>query len=166
MKVHISQWLLKLLVPCDLSRGAMSRGQTMLSEVQKSSMGLCTTWLPRAVGLQPIDKKELSWGTARKSSSILAESKYRKSQGHLISYLTRNRPMIPAYAVRREWGLRHSSHRGEKSHDLIVAERQKHNGMSWSKDGSVALASVTALKKNKEYKKWFQEGEIEFKLAS
>jgi hypothetical protein len=38
--------------------------------------------------------------------------------------------------------------------------------MSWSKDGSVALASVTALKKNKEYKKWFQEGEIEFKLAS
>jgi hypothetical protein len=34
---------LKLLVPCDLSRGAMSRGQTMLSEVQKSSMGLCTT---------------------------------------------------------------------------------------------------------------------------
>ncbi len=86
--------------------------------------------------------------------------------GHLISYLTRNRPMIPAYAVRRELGLRNSSNRGEKSHDLIVAERQKHNGMSWSKDGSVALASVTALKKNKEYKKWFQEEEIEFKLVS
>ena len=74
--------------------------------------------------------------------------------------------MIPAYAVRRELGLRHSSNRGEKSNDLIVAERQKHNGMSWSKDGSVALASVTALKKNKEYKKWFQEEEIEFKLVS
>lgn len=86
--------------------------------------------------------------------------------GHLISYLTRNRPMIPAYAVRRELGLRNSSNRGEKSNDLIVAERQKHNGMSWSKCGSVALASVTALKKNKEYKKWFQEGELEFKLAS
>ena len=86
--------------------------------------------------------------------------------GHLISYLTRNRPMIPAYAVRRELGLRNSSNRGEKSNDLIVAERQKHNGMSWSKDGSVALASVTALKKNKEYKKWFQEEEIEFKLVS
>ncbi len=86
--------------------------------------------------------------------------------GHLISYLTRNRPMIPAYAVRRELGLRNSSNRVEKSNDLIVAERQKHNGMSWSKCGSVGLASVTALKKNKEYKKWFQEGEIEFKLAS
>jgi hypothetical protein len=30
----------------------------------------------------------------------------------------------------------------------------------------VALASVTALKKNKEYKQWFQEEEIEFKLVS
>ncbi|MFQ5652599.1 MAG: hypothetical protein ACE5IY_21920 [bacterium] len=85
---------------------------------------------------------------------------------HLISYLERNRPMIPAYAVRRALGLRNSSNRGEKSNDLIVADRQKHNGMSWSQSGSVALASVTALKKNNEYKKWFQEGEIEFKLAS
>src|SRR6266545_4073314 len=80
MKVHISQWLLTLLVPCDLSRGAMSRGQTMLSEVQRPSMGLCMMQLSRAVGLQPIEKKELSWDIARKSSSILAESKYRKSQ--------------------------------------------------------------------------------------
>ena len=86
--------------------------------------------------------------------------------GHLISYLPRNRPMIPAYAVRRELGLRHASDRGEQSHDLIVAERQKHNGMRWSKSGSVAFASVTALKKNKEYKKWVQEEEIEFKLVS
>jgi len=52
----------------------------MLSEVQKPSMGLCMTRLPRVVELQPIEKKELSWGIARKSSSILAESKYRKSQ--------------------------------------------------------------------------------------
>ncbi len=74
--------------------------------------------------------------------------------------------MIPAYAVRRELGLRNSSNRGEKSNDLIVSERKKHNGMSWTKSGSVALASVTSLKKNKEYKKWFQERKIEFKLAS
>ncbi len=74
--------------------------------------------------------------------------------------------MIPVYAVRRELGLRNSSNRGEKANDLLVAERQKHKGMSWSKSGSVALASVTALKKNKIYKKWFQEREIEFKLVS
>ncbi len=98
----------------------------------------------------------------------LSESqiKNEKELHHLIGYLEKNRPMIPAYAVRRELGLRNSSNRGEKANDLIVADRQKHNGMSWSKSGSVALASVTALKKNKEYKKWFQEGELEFKLAS
>ena len=85
---------------------------------------------------------------------------------HLITYLSKNRPMIPVYAVRRELGLRNSSNRGEKANDLLVAQRQKHNGMSWSKSGSVALASVTALKKNKTYKKWFQERKLEFKLAS
>jgi hypothetical protein len=95
-----------------------------------------------------------------------AQIKNSEEIGQVMSYLTRNRPMIPAYAVRRELGLRHSSNRGEKSHDLIVAERQKHNGMRWSQGGSVALASVTALKKNKEYKQWFQEEEIEFKLVS
>jgi hypothetical protein len=38
--------------------------------------------------------------------------------------------------------------------------------MSWSQSGSIALASVTALKQNQEYKKWFQEGQLEFKLAA
>ena len=85
---------------------------------------------------------------------------------HLMTYLGRNRVMIPVYAVRRELGLRNSSNRGEKANDVLVAARQKHNGMSWSKSGSVALASVTALKKNKTYKTWFQERKIEFKLVS
>ena len=85
---------------------------------------------------------------------------------HLMTYLGKNRPMIPVYAVRRELGLRNSSNRGEKANDLLVAARQKHNGMSWSKSGSVALASVTALKKHKTYKTWFQERKLEFKLVS
>ena len=85
---------------------------------------------------------------------------------HLMSYLERNRGMIPVYAVRRELGLRNSSNRGEKANDLLVAARQKHNGMSWSKTGSVALAYVTALKKNQTYKTWFRKRELEFKLVS
>ena len=85
---------------------------------------------------------------------------------HLIQYLAKNRPMIPVYAVRRELGLRNSSNRGEKANDLLVANRQKHNGMSWSPSRSVALASVTALKKNREYHKWFRERKIAFTLAS
>jgi len=61
--------------------------------------------------------------------------------------------------------LRNSSNIGEKANDLLVSDRQKHNGMSWSKVGSVALASLTALVKNCEYKKWFETKTIEFKLV-
>lgn len=95
-----------------------------------------------------------------------AEIKNEDERMHLVQYLAKNRPMIPVYAVRRELGLRNSSNRGEKANDLLVAERQKHNGMSWSPSGSVALASVTALKHNREYHKWFRERKIAFTLQS
>jgi hypothetical protein len=54
--------------------------------------------------------------------------------------------MIPCYALRKAFGLCNSSAIGEKINDLIVSNRQKHNGMSWSKKGSLALASLTAAK--------------------
>lgn len=92
--------------------------------------------------------------------------KNTKELEHLIIYLKKNTPMIPAYSVRKELGLRNSSNRGEKANELLVAHRQKKNGMSWSKSGSVSLASITALSKNKEYERWFESGEIEFKLAA
>lgn len=90
----------------------------------------------------------------------------KKEIDHLISYLQKNRVMIPAYSVRKKVGLRNSSNRGEKANDLVVAHRQKNNGMSWAKAGSVGLASITALARNNEYHRWFEDGEIEFKLAS
>ncbi len=84
----------------------------------------------------------------------------------LISYFERNKIYIPCYALRKDLGLCNSSALGEKMNDLIVANRQKHNGMSWSKKGSVALATVTSIKRNKEYKKWFEEKNLKFKLAA
>lgn len=82
----------------------------------------------------------------------------------LIASLQRNRPYIPCYAVRKELGLRNSSNIGEKMNDLVVSERQKHNGMSWSVSGSVALASITTVIRNKEQDLWFEKGQLEFKL--
>ena len=72
----------------------------------------------------------------------------------LIGYFERNRNYIPCYAMRKSLGLRNSSNKAEKSNDLLVASRKKHNGMSWSKDGSVALATISALYKNNEQKSW------------
>jgi hypothetical protein len=89
-----------------------------------------------------------------------------KALDELLAYLRRNRPYIPCYAVRKELGLRNSSNIGEKMNDLVVSDRQKHNGMSWSKEGSVALASITALIRNHEYALWFEQGDIAFKLAA
>jgi len=95
-----------------------------------------------------------------------ADIKNRAAIEKLKEYLRRNAPYIPCYAIRKALGLRNSSNRGEKANDLIVSDRQKHNGMSWSKTGSVALATLSALKRNNEYMKWFEEREIKLKLAA
>lgn len=84
----------------------------------------------------------------------------------LVGYFERNRAHIPCYAVRKELGLRNSSQIGEKMNDLLVSERQKHKGMSWSVSGSVGLAALAALGRNNEYAQWFDEGTIEFTLVA
>ena len=84
----------------------------------------------------------------------------------LKEYLKRNKPYIPCYAIRKELGLRNSSNIGEKANDLIVSARQKHNGMSQSKVGSVALASLSALKSDNEDKNFFEKRAIEMKFAA
>jgi hypothetical protein len=94
-----------------------------------------------------------------------AQIKNQKALADLIGYLERNRPYIPCYSVRKRLGLWNSSNRGEKANDLVVSDRQKHNGMSWSKPGSVALAAVTALVRNQEYKRWFQTGTLSFSFS-
>jgi hypothetical protein len=83
----------------------------------------------------------------------------------LIASLQRNKPSIPCYAVRQALGLRNSSNRGEKANDLVVSQRQKHNGMSWSADGSVALAAVTALVRNQGQDTWFQQSIVPMEFS-
>jgi hypothetical protein len=84
----------------------------------------------------------------------------------LIGYLERNRPHIPCYAVRKKLGLRNSSNRGEKANDLLVSARQKHNGMSWSKPGSTALATLAALVSNDNHRQWLENRSVTFRLAA
>ena len=84
---------------------------------------------------------------------------------YLKGYLERVRKNIPNYMLRDALGLRNSSNRGEKANDLIVANRQKHNGMSWSDDGSTTLASVAALIHNNELDNWVENGFLSFKLV-
>lgn len=82
----------------------------------------------------------------------------------LIEYIQRVQSYIPCYALRKELGLRNSSNLGEKSNDIVVANRQKHNGMSWSDDGSVAFATVAAASYNCEIERWVHTREVKLEL--
>lgn len=83
---------------------------------------------------------------------------------NLIKYLDRNQACIPCYALRKKLGLRISSNPVEKANDLLVSSRQKHNGMSWSADGSTSLATLTALRRNSEDHHWLLNHDIHFQF--
>lgn len=82
----------------------------------------------------------------------------------LVAYLDKNYSYIPCYALRKKLGLRNSSNPVEKANDTTVAQRQKHNGMSWSKVGSSALSNIRAMYLNGEDKYWFTKRQLQFKL--
>lgn len=87
----------------------------------------------------------------------------RKVFEEMKEYLDkRKRPFIYPYALRKELHAPNASSQAEKANDLIVAQRQKHNGMSWSYPGSGALAVVTALRLNGELQTWIQDREVPF----
>jgi hypothetical protein len=106
--------------------------------------------------------------TAIQTLNSLAPNAVKDPQAisKLIGYFERNRAHIPCYAVRKQLGLCNSSNRGEKMNDLVVAQRQKHQGMSWSNAGSLSLAALAALKSNLESASWFQHRKLTFKLAA
>lgn len=83
----------------------------------------------------------------------------------LIEYLERVQNHIPCYALRKELSLRNSSNTVEKANDILVAKRQKRNGMSWSQDGSIAFASVAAVKYNGNLPNWIESHSITFSFG-
>jgi len=84
--------------------------------------------------------------------------------GELTGYLERKEAQIVCFALRHGLGLRVSSNRVEKANDLLVAQRQKHNGMSWSFDGSASLASITMVMQNKEIDQWLRTNSLSFSM--
>jgi len=82
----------------------------------------------------------------------------------LAGYLERKTPDMSCYALRSALGLRVSSNRVEKANDFLVAQRQKHNGMSWSFEGSGALAAITMTILNKDMECWIRSDSLPFSL--
>ena len=91
-----------------------------------------------------------------------ARIKSQKWLQEQIHYLLRKEDGIVCYALRAHFGLRNSSNCVEKENDLLVAQRQKHNGMSWSVHGSCALAAIEMVFHNGYDDIWFRQGRISF----
>jgi Uncharacterised protein family (UPF0236) len=72
----------------------------------------------------------------------------------LIGYLEKRRAYIPNYEQRRGAGLWIASTRVEKTNDWVVSGRCKHQGMSWSPQGVLALATLEAARRNGELEEW------------
>lgn len=97
-----------------------------------------------------------------KGSNIKNYAKMEELKG----YISRKRPHMACYALRKQLGLRISSNRVEKANDMVVAARQKHNGMAWSEKGSGALAIITAARINGELQDWINGNTPRFKMAA
>jgi hypothetical protein len=72
----------------------------------------------------------------------------------LMQYLAKRRPYLPNYKQRQAAGLWIASNRVEKWNDWAVSQRCKHQGMSWTDAGVMALASLQAARYNNELEDW------------
>ena len=82
----------------------------------------------------------------------------------LIAYLDRKSPYLCSNALRKELGYCNASSPVEKANDLLIARRQKHNGMSWSYLGS-GLAIITATLYNGRLAMFVHDGTMLFDWA-
>jgi hypothetical protein len=78
----------------------------------------------------------------------------------LIGYLEKRRAYIPDYEQRQRAGLWIASTRVEKYNDWAVSSRCKHQGMSWSPTGVLALAALEAARRNGELDEWRRVREL------
>jgi hypothetical protein len=72
----------------------------------------------------------------------------------LIAYLEKRRAYLPDYQQRQRAGFWIASTRVEKYNDWAVSARCKHQGMSWSPQGVLALAVLEAARRNGELDAW------------
>jgi len=88
------------------------------------------------------------------------EAKSEEKLDELIDYLQTRQEAIPNYQERRKQRLYIGSALVEKANDLIVARRQKNQGMHWSLETSNALAALQTLMLNKGWDLYWQQRQV------
>jgi hypothetical protein len=92
-------------------------------------------------------------GRTDKALTFLKALSVRNEKAHteLLGYLQKHQAEIIDYDRRKSIGKSVGSGRMEKAVDQVVAMRQKHKGMSWSKQGSHSLAQLKVAQLNHEW---------------
>ena len=91
--------------------------------------------------------------------------KREASRQTLLGYLDRKQSRLYEYAVRKGLRLINTSNRVEQINNLLIAERQKKNGMSGCNIGSPALANITMLFLNNEFDGWERNHQLSYRLT-
>ncbi len=74
-----------------------------------------------------------------------------------ITYLEARRTAIPCYRERHRQCQYIGSGQAEKANDLLVARRQKNQGMHWSEETSVALMRLRTLRLNGDWDRYWHQ---------
>ncbi|MEM4204622.1 MAG: hypothetical protein QXS54_11185, partial [Candidatus Methanomethylicaceae archaeon] len=88
------------------------------------------------------------------------QAKNVQALDQLIAYLQERQTYIPDYGQRRRQRQYIGSAHAEKGNDLIVAGRQKKQGMHWSLDTSDALAALKTLMLNGGWERYWRQGQV------
>jgi len=83
-----------------------------------------------------------------------------------ITYLEARRTAIPCYRARHRQCQYIGSGQAEKANDLLVARRQKNQGMHWSAETSVALMRLRTLRLNGDWDRYWHQRTFPSLLAA
>lgn len=89
-----------------------------------------------------------------------SQTKNEAKLDELISYLRNRQPYLPNYRDRRAQRQYIGSAHVEKGNDLIIARRQKHQGMHWSEATSDGLAALHTLLLNGGWDLYWQKHQV------
>lgn len=109
-------------------------------------------------------KLKLWHGKVADAISILEDyrpqARNEKKLDELIGYLRKHQEEIPDYNERRIHCQFNGSAHVEKANDLLVARRQKHQGMHWSLETSDSLCALKTLMLNHGWELYWQQRKV------
>ena len=109
-------------------------------------------------------KPRLWYGKVADALSLLEayrpQTKNEKRLYEFIGYLRKHQTEIPDYNERRIHCQFNGSGHVEKANDLLVARRQKHQGMHWSLETSDSLCALKTLMLNHGWELYWQKRRV------